>query len=669
MSATSPSKPPVLRDDPWLVPYLPDLDRRAARTAAMRERLTEGQSTLVEFASGHHYYGLHREAGGWVFREWAPNATVLYLVGDHSGWAEDPAFAATRLNEKGDWELRLPATALAHGMHYRLSLHWPGGQGDRIPAYTRRAVQDPGTLIFSAQVWESPAWTWRHPRPDSSRPPLIYEAHAGMAQEEEKVGTYVEFRERILPRIVAAGYNTVQLMGILEHPYYGSFGYHVSSFFAPSSRFGTPEEFKELVDAAHGLGLSVIIDLVHSHSVKNELEGLSMFDGTPWQYFHEGPRGLHPAWDSRCFDYGKPEVLHFLLSNCRYWTEEYNLDGYRFDGVTSMIYNDHGLGKSFTGYADYFHQGVDEDALSYLALANEVIHTLAPRAFTIAEDVSGMPGLGAPAEEGGAGFDYRLAMGIPDIWARLASKERDEDWNVEHLYHELTTRRAEEKVIAYVESHDQAIVGGKSFIFRLLGAAIYTSMRTQDHGPEVDRGVALWKIARILTLGTAGHGYLNFIGNEFGHPEWVDFPREGNGWSYSHARRQWSLRDNPDLKYHALGDFDAELLQLLGFPDFFQEPPEKVLSHVSGQRLGFRRGGFLILANLSPWESVTDHPVPVPSGEGTWELALDTDETRFAGLGRLHEGQIFHPLPSKRGGYEIKVYLPSRCAIILRYLA
>ena len=655
---------PALRDDPWLKPYLHHLHRRAEKTAAMRLRLTGGRESLTEFASAHLYYGLHRTPEGWVFREWAPNATGLFLTGDHSGWQDRPEFAAEQVNAHGDWELRLPAAALQHGMHYRISMHWSGGHGERIPAYTRRVVQDSQTLIFSAQVWDSPAWVWQNPRPDSSRPPLIYEAHAGMAQEEAKVGTYAEFEQRILPRIVAAGYNTVQLMGVLEHPYYGSFGYHVSSYYAPSSRFGTPEEFKSLVDAAHGMGLSVIIDLVHSHSVKNEVEGLSRFDGTLYQYFHDGPRGYHPAWDSRCFDYGKPAVLHFLLSNCRYWVEEYNLDGFRFDGVTSMLYADHGLGKAFTSYDDYFHPGVDEEALTYLALANEVIHAIAPRAFTIAEDVSGMPGLGAPAAQGGAGFDYRLAMGIPDIWARLASKERDEDWHVEHLYHELTTRRADEKVIAYVESHDQAIVGGKTFIFRLLDAAIYTDMGMNSTSLVADRGIALWKIARVLTLGTAGHGYLNFIGNEFGHPEWIDFPREGNGWSCYYARRQWSLRDNPDLKYHALGDFDSSLMKLLGGPDFLQHPPEHLHSHVSGHRLAFHRSGFIILVNLNPSQSVSDYYIPCPPG--TWELVLDTDEARFAGHTRLAPGQRFHSIAAGHGGHEIKVYLPARCALILR---
>lgn len=673
MSQTTPSPHrapkdwPRLRDDAWLAPYLTDLDRREKKAADLLLRLTNnGAVTLEDFALGHLHYGLHRTPQGWTFREWAPNATSLTLVGDFSSWQELPAFSCQKINAAGDWELHLPSDAISHGQHYRLHLQWPGGSGERIPAWAQRVVQDPHTLEFTAQVHDAPPHVWQHARPDpSARPLLIYEAHIGMAQEEPKVGTYTEFKNNILPRIAAAGYNAVQIMGILEHPYYGSFGYHVSSFFAPSSRFGTPEEFKDLVDAAHGLGLAVIIDLIHSHSVKNEREGLSRFDGTLHQYFHEGPRGDHPAWDSRCFDYAKPQVLHFLLSNCRLWIEDYQLDGFRFDGITSMLYLDHGLSKAFTGYPDYFHPGVDEDALAYLALANQLIHSLNPGALTIAEDVSGMPGLAAPMEEGGAGFDFRLAMGVPDLWGKLGSDTPDEDWNVETLWHELTSRRAEEKVISYVESHDQAIVGGKTFIFRLLDAAIYTDMAFHTTNPHVDRGIALWKLARLLTLTTAAHGYLNFIGNEFGHPEWVDFPRTGNDWSCHYARRQWSLRDNPALKYHALGDFDAAILTLLGDPAIFAAAPWKHYSHVSDQLLAIQRGALLIVFNFNPTRSFTDYQIPAPAG--TWELILDSDETRFAGHARLVPYQRHHTLPSL-GGPALSLYLPSRSALILKLL-
>ena len=174
-------------------------------------------------------------------------------------------------------------------------------------------------------------------------------------------------------------------MAIQEHPYYGSFGYHVSSFYAASSRFGTPDDLKHLIDDAHSMGIAVIMDIVHSHAVKNELEGLGRFDGSYNQYFYGDHRREHPAWDSLCFDYGKNEVLHFLLSNCKFWLEEYGFDGFRFDGVTSMLYYSHGLGQAFGSYDDYYNGGQDTNAITYLSLANEVIHTVNPNAITIAE--------------------------------------------------------------------------------------------------------------------------------------------------------------------------------------------------------------------------------------------------------------------------------------------
>ncbi len=372
---------PHLLDDPYLAPYADAVRGRAAHARQRARELTGGKGRLSDWASAHEYFGLHRTETGWVFREWAPHATAVWLVGDFSKWQLLPRFKLARIPGTDVWERAFPARAIRHEQHYRLEVHWDGGRGERIPAYARRVVQDAQTNLFSAQVWEPKSpYAWRHAAPTLRDPPRIYEAHVGMAQEEGKVGSYAEFRDRILPRIKEAGYNVVQLMAVMEHPYYGSFGYHVSSFFAPSSRFGTAEDLKSLVDAAHGMGMLVIMDIVHSHAVKNERDGLSLFDGTPYQYFHDGPRGWHTAWDSRCFDYGKTEVLHFLLSNCRYWLDAFRFDGYRFDGVTSMLYRDHGLGTNFTGYAQYFDGNVDDDAWCYLALANRVIHEAHPRA-------------------------------------------------------------------------------------------------------------------------------------------------------------------------------------------------------------------------------------------------------------------------------------------------
>ncbi|RLD09760.1 MAG: 1,4-alpha-glucan-branching enzyme, partial [Chlamydiae bacterium] len=458
---------------------------------------------------------------------------------------------------------------------------------------------------------------------------------------------------------------------IMEHPYYGSFGYHVSNFFAASSRFGTPDELKELVDAAHEAGLAVIMDIVHSHAVKNEIEGLSKFDGTYYQYFHKGQRGLHDAWDSRCFDYGKPEVLHFLLSNCKFWLDEYKLDGFRFDGVTSMLYHHHGLGPAFDSYEKYFDGSVDDDAIAYLSLANKLIHSVKPTAITIAEDVSGMPGLAAPQKEHGIGFDYRLAMGVPDHWFNLMTKLSDEDWDMSTTWHELTNRRADEKVISYVECHDQAIVGGKTVIFQLIDADMYSSMKVDTESLKVDRGIALHKIIRLATLASAGHGYLNFIGNEFGHPEWVDFPREGNNWSHHYARRQWSLRDNKELKYHFLADFDREIISLVRKEEIIEKRQPRLLRIDNNDKIiCFERSGFIFIFNFHPSHSVVDYGIEVFPGK--YSLVLNSDEKKFGGFERVKVGQQYQTTPvieNKTCRNMLKFYLPCRTGMVLKAIA
>jgi len=512
--------------DPYLTPFTGIIDKRIDKCNSKEQQLV-GNGTLSNFAMGHYYYGLHCIKGEWIFREWAPNAINIYIIGNFTGWREKEEFVMNRTNPNGDWEITIPLETLKHGDLYKLSVHWEGGKGERIPSYANRVIQDDKTKIFSAQVWR-PEEPYKWKIEDFNSPasaPLVYEAHVGMATPLEKTGTYREFTDNVLPIVIKSGYNTIQLMAIQEHPFYGSFGYHVSSFFAASSRFGTPEDLKELVDTAHMAGIRVIMDLVHSHSVKNVNEGLGLFDGSPGQYFHSDDRRNHRAWDSLCFDYGKDNVIHFLLSNCRYWLEEYKFDGFRFDGITSMIYYDHGLEKNFTTYDEYYDGNQDEDALTYLFLANKMIHNYKPGAVTVAEEMSGMPGIAADTEKKGFGFDYRLSMGVPDFWIKLVKEIPDENWEMGKLMYELTQHRAEEKIISYCESHDQALVGDKTLIFRMLDAEMYSGMAKSYHSIIIDRGIALHKMIRLITFSTCGGGYLNFMGNEFGHPEWIDFPR------------------------------------------------------------------------------------------------------------------------------------------------
>ena len=659
--------PKLVQDDSWLEPYSGVISDRMI-VAERKEREITGGSSLADFASGYLYFGLHKTSDGWIIREWAPNATHIYLVGTFNNWNEESEYSFQHL-DNGVWQLELEEDKLDHEDLYALHIHWAVNFGKRIPSWATRVVQDEKTHIFNAQVW-MPDETYQWQNPDYIRediPPLIYEGHVGMAGEEERVHTYDEFRKIMLPRIKENGYNTIQLMAIPEHPYYGSFGYHISSFFAPSSRFGTPDELKQLIDEAHGMGIAVIMDLVHSHAVKNEMEGLGNYDGTRFQFFHEGGKGEHPAWDSYCFNYGKNEVLHFLLSNIKYWLEEFNFDGFRFDGVTSMLYFNHGLEIAFTSYNDYFSANVDHEATTYFKLANKLIKEVNPNALSIAEDMSGMPGLAANVEDGGLGFDYRMAMGMPDFWIKTIKEKSDDEWDVGEIFYQLTSKRLDEKVVSYAESHDQALVGDKTIIFRLIDKEMYYSMQKDQPNLTVERGIALHKMIRLATASSAGGAYLNFMGNEFGHPEWIDFPREGNNWSYSHARRIWSIAEDSKLKFHWLYDFDKEMVKLIGENKLLTIPSvDLVLENKPDKVLAFHRGLFLFVFNFNPTESFTNYGVPL--GAGKYRIVLNTDSGHFGGNDLVDEEISYYTIPSAGidSQHYLKLYLPARTALVLK---
>ncbi|MGM9764386.1 MAG: alpha amylase C-terminal domain-containing protein [Candidatus Cryptobacteroides sp.] len=657
-------------EDKWLLPFKDAIDERHKNILKCKERLSYHGSLKLN-VNNHLYYGLQRTVKNeWVFREWAPNATKIFLLGDFNNWKRSDAYALHPVGQ-GNWEIVVPEMFMHHGDLYKLYIEWPGGGGERIPAYATRLVQDPVTKAFCAQVWEpEEPYEWKHRGPGKRPHPMIYECHIGMATEKEKVGTFEEFRTDVLPKIADLGYDTLQIMALQEHPYYGSFGYQVANFYALSSRFGTPEEFKHLVDDAHGKGIAVVMDIVHSHSVDNEAEGLGRFDGREDLYFYSGPQGHHPAWGSRCFDYGKDETKYFLLSNCKFWMDEYGIDGFRFDGVTSMLYWNHGLGVDFVGYDNYFNRGVDENAVTYLALANMLIHEINPNAFTIAEDVSGMAGLAAPFEAGGIGFDFRMSMGVADNWIKWIKDVPEDKWSVGEIWWQLTNKRADEKTISYAECHDQAMVGDKTIIFRLMDALMYTSMNKGSQSLEVDRGIALHKMIRLVTMATAGDGYLNFMGNEFGHPEWIDFPRQGNNWSYKYARRQWSLAEPDYLRYKYLRNFDKAMVALQRSERIFKKKPELWVQDEEKKILVFRRNDCIFAFNFNTTASFADYGVSAPAGEYT--VILDTDETEFDGFSRIKKGEAHFTVnakcPNGRPEFDstLYLYLPSRCAIVLK---
>ncbi len=651
----------ILKTHPELQPYESDLELRMRLYKDKKRQLVDDKTPLSSFANAHHWYGFHQEPDGWVYREWAPAADQLYLTGDFNSWAWTKT-PMTRL-DNGNWELKLPGNTLQQGSRVMTIVR----NGDRltqhIPLFARRVTQDWVTQSWCCEVWDDMTpYPWTDQDFTCDEAPLIYEAHVGMSSEEYRIATYREFADNVLPHVQDAGYNTVQLMAVMEHPYYGSFGYQVSSFYAASSRFGYPDDLKYLVNKAHAMGIRVLLDVVHSHAVGNTLEGINLFDGTSYQFFHEGPEGDHPAWGTKLFNYAKPEVLHFLLSNLKFWLEEYHFDGFRFDGVTSMLYHDHGLGVAFSDLSKYFTMNTDTEAVTYLQLANELIRQVNPHALTIAEDMSGMPGMCEPIADGGIGFDARLGMGIPDLWIRWVKERRDEDWNLGEVWKELTFRNA--PTIAYVESHDQALVGDQTMMFRLAGAAMYDQMSADCHTQVIDRAIALHKMIRLLTMAAGGTGYLTFMGNEFGHPEWIDFPRPGNGNSFQYCRRQWSLMTNPALKYQGLYNFDHDMIHTARRYHIFKEGwPTLQYIHEDQHVLAFERGGLLFVFNFSPNQSYTDYPIPVSRGVDYRPL-FSTDDTRYGGFGRVGHDPVSAYVPGMEGNH-VRLYLPARTAMVL----
>ena len=654
----------VLELNPQLKPFAGDIDLRMALYHYAKKNLMPDGGNLVDFANAHRYFGFHRIKGGWVYREWAPGAYQLYLMGEFNDW--NPTSHPLKKLENGNWEIILEGEdALWDGCRVKTVVDANMTRTEHIPLYARRVVQDKKTITWCAEVVdEGKVFKWTDAGFKGENNLFIYEAHVGMAQEEGRVGTYREFADNVLPKVKKAGYNTIQLMAIMEHPYYGSFGYQVSNFYAASSWFGRPEDLKYLVNTAHEMGIRVLLDVVHSHAVKNTAEGINMFDGTTWQFFHDGAKGDHPAWGTKCFDYSKSGVIHFLLSNLKFWMEEYHFDGFRFDGITSMLYHDHGLGTSFDSNDKYFSYNTHVEAITYLQLANELIREVNPDAITIAEDMSGMPGMCLPIEDGGVGFDYRLGMGLPDMWIRTVKEKTDENWEIGKMWGDMCLRRPGENTIAYVESHDQALVGDKTMIFRLADAAMYTDMDKACHNPVIDRAIALHKMIRLFTMAGGGEGYLNFMGNEFGHPEWIDFPREGNGWSFHYCRRQWSLRDNGYLKYQWLGEFDQDMVTLARENDLFaQRMGDLLLLNENDKVIAFYRKGLLFAFNFHPERSAKTVRIPVPAA-ADYTIAFSSEDEKYGGWQRV-EHQTYPCMTDGDKKY-IEIYLPARTAVVMK---
>jgi len=662
--------------DGYLRDHEREIKRRYGNFEDVLKQIEKAEGGIQKFSQAYKTFGPQVKKDGSIeWLEWAPAASSLHLYGDFNHWNKT-SHPFQKL-EFGRWKLVLKPTSdgtptIQHLQKVKILVN---GE-DRISPWASYVLQPPKEkqpsegVSFCQHFWNPEVkYKLKHSRPSKPKSIRVYECHVGISSSEGKINSYSDFTKDVLPRISKLGYNTIQLMAIMEHAYYGSFGYQVTSFFAPSSRYGTPEELKMLVDEAHRLGITVLLDVVHSHASKNVSDGLNMWDGSDSGYFHSGGRGNHELWDSRLFNYTNWETLRFLLSNLYLWIDEYGFDGFRFDGVTSMLYHNRGLGQGFSGdYNEYFGLNTDTEALVYLMLANHLVHSTLKSGITIAEDVSGMPALCRPIAEGGGGFDYRLAMAVPDMWIKLLKEQSDEDWDIGNIVHTLTNRRWKEACIGYCESHDQALVGDKTIAFWLMDKDMYTGMSAL-HPPNdvVDRGISLHKMIRLLTHGLSGEGYLNFIGNEFGHPEWLDFPRVGNNESFHYARRQFNLVDDSNLRYKFLNEFDCGMNNLEQEVGWLAADPAYVSTkHQDDKVIVFERAGALFCFNFHCNKSLSDYKVGVDVS-GAYKIKLDTDDVQFGGHNRRDPSVLSHTFNQGYNGrrYHMCVYLPCRTAMVL----
>lgn len=686
----------VLDLDPWLEPYSNALISRQLQMKQWLDTIAKSEGSLYEFASSYNTYGVHADRKTKVITavEYVPDVTLVSLVGDFNDWNAD-SHVFEKANDFGLWKLTIPPVngdfAIEHDSRYKISMKLPSGERIfRLDPWVERATSSKEHTLYEGRFWNpSEEYQFKHKRPRiaSYDAIKIYEAHVGISSPEPKVASYKEFTQKTLPVIHKLGYNTIQLMAVMEHAYYASFGYQVTNFFAILSRFGTPEDLKELIDEAHRLGIRVLLDVVHSHSSKNVEDGLNMFNGTDHYLFHGGAKGNHDLWDSRLFNYSNYETLRFLLSNLKFFIETYNFDGFRFDGVTSMLYKHHGLSYGFSGdYNEYFNPDlVDNDAITYLMLGHKLLGEISAKEdnfkFTsIAEDVSGMPTLCLPIEEGGIGFDYRLSMAIPDMWIKILKHLSDEQWDLGHIVHTLTNTRWGEKCISYCESHDQALVGDKTIAFWLMDKEMYTNMSTLSPLTEVvTRGIALHKMIRLLTFALGGQGYLNFEGNEFGHPEWLDFPREGNNESYNYARRQFNLIEDDLLRYKFLFNFDAAMMHLdtkygvLLAPQTYVSLKHETDKVIVFEKYGSERGSLLFIFNFHPTNSFPDYKVGVHT-PGEYQIVLNSDVEEFGGFNRINdvtesgERLLFETKPESwnNRANALFIYIPNRTVLVLQ---
>ena len=629
-------------------------------TVSPHSLLTEDD--VRKFKEGRHYelykvlgsHTIERDGvAGTHFAVWAPSARAVHVVGSFNGWDRSQHALHARWDSSGIYEGFIPD--VGKGELYKYAITTQEGavleKGDPFALHWETPPKTASVVWDTWYEWKDDAWMQkRRSRNANEHPVSVYEVHIGSWKRDGKRQyTYRELIDQLVPYVVDMGYTHVEFMPVMEHPFYGSWGYQITGYFAPTSRFGTPQDFMALVDAFHAAGVGVLLDWVPSH-FPNDPHGLDRFDGTHL-YEHADPRkGFHPDWKSNIFNYGRYEVRSFLISNARFWVDRYHADGLRVDAVASMLYLDYSRKEG--EWIPNQHGGNENlEAISLLKEFNEAIYSDFPGAMTIAEESTSFSGVSRPTYTGGLGFGQKWMMG----WMHDALEYFKED-PIHRRYHQNAITFS--LVYAFTEnfqlplSHDE-VVHGK--------------------GPIVDRmpGDEWQKFANLRLLYAMQYTHpgtqLNFMGNEIGQTSEWHHERQLDWWLLDHAPHQGvqALTRSLNELYRTEPAFWRKQFSPEGFAWIdYNDHANSVLSYL---RKGDPEQGdrdVVVVANMTPVVR-EGYRIGVP-GAGTYQTLLNTDDKQYFGSGTATTAQYEAEEIAQHGlSHSINLTLPPLAIVIL----
>ena len=578
-----------------------------------------GQGTHYDIYKklGAHPTTQHRKKGVY-FAVWAPNARYVSVIGDFNNW-DNQANPMNRVGEIGVYEIFVPGAKVGD-LYKFFIVGYHGEELYKADPYANEAELRPGTASRITDItdykWKDTTWMKKRPEFDEKREPMaIYEVHLGSwkkhpAENEDDPGfyNYREFAHELAAYVKEMGYTHVELMGILEHPFDGSWGYQVVGYYAPTSRYGTPQDFMYLVDAFHKAGIGVILDWVPAHFPK-DAHGLAMFDGTPLYEYADPRLGEHPDWGTKVFDYSKTEVVNFLIANALFWVEKYHIDGLRVDAVASMLYLDYGR-EDGQWVPNKYGGNENLEAIEFFKHLSSVMNYRNPRAYIIAEESTAWPKVTMSPKDGGLGFSYKWNMGwMHDFLEYTKLDPLFKKGNHNKMTFGLTYAFSENFIL--VLSHDEVV-------------HLKCSMINKMPGYPQDKFKNL-KTAYTFMLGHPGRKLL-FMGQEFAQlQEW------------SEARSlDWYLLDEPEHKdmqeyvkklLHLYKEYPALYTETKGYGAFewinANDCERSIFSFIRKTTEADYKNSIGFVCNFTPMER-PDYVVGVPKA-GTYKRLVTTE--------------------------------------------